>query len=669
MNENHKRHLWVTFRHVDELLSDAARLLSGADAGSPFAKHAADATPVQRRVVEDYVRRVRTLMTSALDRMGIPVESPDIGAVKAALTSFLFADIAIEETEPGRMGGYGAISEEDARELNETTGELRAVIKQMSGYLSLGSGADLQARLARFEGVLGEAALLQELSRVITSHGLLELRPSLSLLVDQMESDSFEIAVFGRVSSGKSSLLNHVVRSAVLPVGVTPITAVPVRISGGPEPRATVRFADREPLVADLARLAEFATEQQNPGNLKHVTAIRVELPEERLREGVTLVDTPGLGSLATSGGAESLAYLPRADLGVVLTDAASTLTPEDVAVIETLLRSGARAMVLISKADILTPPDRERLRDYVARHLTSEVGVEVPVYLASVVEAALADRWIEQELLPQFKAQRELRAASLRRKVGALREAAVAALRSRLERRARRAPSEAPRQLEEVQRALRRATGLIDPAARACDDLAGLLAASADGIIEKAAAEIAASGIDQAASALARVVASCEGEVVTKLLGCLEQARSEASNALGRAATLVDGASQQEDELPAPRGMPALDAFPVSQRVAIREPLLGFLGVGFRRRDLADQIREQVATALHRLLSFHARRLREWSRQTLAELEQVFEAKAARLRGKMERGVGAPTEPEADRASVERDIEALSRWASEGAA
>jgi len=56
--------------------------------------------------------------------------------------------------------------------------------------------------------------------------------------------------------------------------------------------------------------------------NAKHVARINVELPSPRLRDGVVFVDTPGLGSLASAGATETIAYLPRCDLGVALLDA-----------------------------------------------------------------------------------------------------------------------------------------------------------------------------------------------------------------------------------------------------------------------------------------------------------------------------------------------------------
>lgn len=47
-------------------------------------------------------------------------------------------------------------------------------------------------------------------------------------------------------------------------------------------------------------------------------------------------VDTPGFGSLATRGAAETLRYLLRRDLRVVLIDAGSTTTPNDLKTIHT---------------------------------------------------------------------------------------------------------------------------------------------------------------------------------------------------------------------------------------------------------------------------------------------------------------------------------------------
>ncbi|MGC8714744.1 MAG: hypothetical protein ACP5RH_20365 [Leptodesmis sp.] len=80
--------------------------------------------------------------------------------------------------------------------------------------------------------------------------------------------------------------------------------------SYGKKPRLTVEFADRSVKQLDIDQLAEFVTEQQNPANVKHAVRVFVELPSPRLNQGLVFVDTPGLGSLATAGAEETLAYL-----------------------------------------------------------------------------------------------------------------------------------------------------------------------------------------------------------------------------------------------------------------------------------------------------------------------------------------------------------------------
>ena len=77
---------------------------------------------------------------------------------------------------------------------------------------------------------------MQALAEIIDRHGLTEFRPTIGMLLDRAEDTALEIAVFGRVSTGKSSLLNHMIGADLLPVGVTPITAVPTRIGYGPKP-------------------------------------------------------------------------------------------------------------------------------------------------------------------------------------------------------------------------------------------------------------------------------------------------------------------------------------------------------------------------------------------------------------------------------------------------
>jgi GTP-binding protein EngB required for normal cell division len=365
--------------------------------------------------------------------------------------------------------------------------EMRGLIARLDSYLAQGESADLNKRLRLLEENGGDVALVQTLERAIDQHGLVELRPALATIVERLESDTFEIAVFGRVSSGKSSLLNHIVGEDLLPVGVTPITAVPTRLAYGAKRRATAWFADRKPEQFAIGRLAEFVTEQHNPANLRHVTRIVVELPAQRLREGVVYVDTPGLGSLAASGAAETKAYLPRCDLGVVLIDAGSTLTEDDLATMQALYDAGIPASVLLSKVDLLGPADRDRALEYVASHIRSDLGLDLPVHAISIHSeyGELLERWLASEILPLYDRHAELARLSVARKIGALRFAVDAALKARSKRSG--APIDAAK-LRDLETELRTAAGAIARARTECLEKADALRDCADEFIRRAA-------------------------------------------------------------------------------------------------------------------------------------------------------------------------------------
>ena len=492
LNESQRRHLLSSCQYADKLLAEIETTLAASQSKSPFPKCKPDLSPAQAKIIRDYIARMRSQLLRALDSQGVAIPAAQISALHSIRVTLGFVDIAFDECRPKRMIGYGELADGAATEIAGMVDEMRGLIARLDSYLAQGESADLNKRLRLLEEKGSEVALVETLERAIDQHGLVEFRPALTTIVDRLESDAFEIAVFGRVSSGKSSLLNHIVGEDVLPVGVTPITAVPTRLAYGAERRATAWFADRKPEQFAIGWLAEFVTEQHNPANVRHVTRIVVELPAQRLREGVVYVDTPGLGSLAASGAAETKAYLPRCDLGVVLIDAGSTLTADDLATIQALYDAGIPASVLLSKVDLLAPGDRDRALRYVAGHIRSDLGLELTVNAISIHSECgeLLDRWLASEILPLYDRHAELARQSVARKIGALRLAVDAALKARSKRSA--APIDAAK-LRDLETELRTAAGAIARARAECLEKADSLRDCADEFIRRAAQASAA--------------------------------------------------------------------------------------------------------------------------------------------------------------------------------
>jgi small GTP-binding protein len=384
LNEYQKRRLRIACEHIDKQLSEIESVLYQASSKAAFPKYRSEVTSAERRTIENYIARIRAQLLRILEGMDIPKKEPSIPARHSIHVALTFIEIAAEELYPKYMQGYGTVPESAAAELNGIAGELLGLATKLDRYVIEGVGEDLKQRLERLEQTRDEMQLLRRIERVVSERGLVEFRSTIADILDRAEDQSFEIAVFGRVSSGKSSLLNAILGTDVLPVGVTPVTSVPTRITHGENPVMTASFADRPTQTISLGQLSEFVTEQQNPGNIKHVSRVVVQLPVPRIQNGVTFVDTPGLGSLATRGAAETLAYLPKCDLGIVLIDAGSSLTPDDLQTILALNEATIPVMVLLSKADLLADHDRERVLAYIREHISTECKLDVSVHPVS---------------------------------------------------------------------------------------------------------------------------------------------------------------------------------------------------------------------------------------------------------------------------------------------
>ena len=662
LNEAQQRHLLAGLQYVDKLLSEIESVLTTAHSKSAFPKYRPDLTPVQARVVSDYIARLRAQMLRALRSLGIEPPEPQLGALHSIRVTLGFADIALEECRAKRMKGYGAMPADRVAELEGMVDELQTLVGRLDAYLAQGSAQDLVARLERLERAGLDVAMVRRLEGIIHRRGLVEFRPALAAILDGLETRSFEIAVFGRVSSGKSSLLNSVLGTDVLPVGVTPITAVPTRIVYGSAPRARVWSVGAGPEEFPPERLREFVSEEHNPGNRKNVTRLVVELPSPRLSNGVVFVDTPGLGSLATAGAAETRAYLPRCDLGVVLVDAGSTLSGEDLALIQALYENAIPVHVLLSKADLLSPEDRERMTAYIAEHVRNELGLDLAVHAVSVMpgHSRLLEAWFEREIVPLCERAQELEHRSLARKIARLKESVRAALQARAQHAARTGPG--GEALAGVETALRVAGGRFEQVRTACFRVTDSVRGLTREVLRRAAAALAEGGDRPPGKVVTAVIQQAAAEQARALTRLLEELARDAALTLREAEAALAmqcNVPGEAELLGSLRELPRLDpgAIPAPEMPARWARLLGG---GAARWILERRLRGQLEAPVASALAGYGRALEAWVRRNLAELESHFDSCAEIFRAQFDRlesGAGAEA---GELAELKRDLAAL---------
>ena len=136
MNPPQKRRVAATFQHVDKLLQAAVEAVLGQGAGSPFNGMIQDATPDQQQRVQEGVRLARVRMASALVELDIPTHGPQVSASRSAYTDLMFAEVDLEDIAPKRFKGYGPLSMEDTRALEEVIGGLLAILGTVRAALA-----------------------------------------------------------------------------------------------------------------------------------------------------------------------------------------------------------------------------------------------------------------------------------------------------------------------------------------------------------------------------------------------------------------------------------------------------------------------------------------------------------------------------------------------------
>jgi GTP-binding protein EngB required for normal cell division len=663
LTENHERGLLASIQYALKLIRDCEEILASADHPNPLTRYVGGLAAPQRRIAEDYLQRLRQQIIRFLDVAQIAPPEPRVTAVHAIQTLMIFIEDALEEMRARHLRGFGAVSAEAERLLDGEVSAMQAHVREIETFLTGATADVLRSQLDSLPSDDPMAADLRELERIITAHRLVDLRASLTLVVDRARDTAFEVAVIGRVSSGKSSLLNALLGAPVLPTGVLPMTSVPTRLRRGPVATAHLTYAHGRTVSYGIDRLTDFVTESHNPGNEKRVARVLVEYPSEVLPDGVVFVDTPGLGSVASRGALQTFAYLPRCDHAAFLFDATAPLTEEDLGLLGFLREAGITTSVLLSKADLLTPADLERVREYVSSEIRRRVNAPIQVRSISVMpsHAGLLRAWIADEVTPLGAEAVTRRRQALARKIDILRAQAAAMLQG-----AKRSPRTISTadtdiivgRLRDTSAALERATRDVWAISDRRQMLLDRTLASAGEIVyTQLRADAGLNTSEAMADALERP-AHQEAERVAR---DLDQLATEVRAALSDAASASGIALGSLDAFVGPREVPLLSVPQLSWQA--RPPAWARVSTGLLRRWVNDKLRELWAPALERSLWSYVDVLKRWAADRITRMQEEFDSVTRPLLAQLSPAARLSVETDPDAAHIDSDL----RWLRHG--
>jgi Dynamin family len=231
------------------------------------------------------------------------------------------------------------------------------------------------------------------------------------------QAGAVTVIVAAEVSRGKSLLVNALVaRDNLLPVDLDVSTGVYVLVQHGQSAGARVfTQASPEPVPASIDAIADWISVANNPGNARGVSYVEVSLPAPLLSEGVSLIDTPGVGGLDAVHGATTLTALSDADALIFVLDASAPLSRPELNFLVKAAQRIQTVILVMTKTDIfpgwltILDENRKLLRQFAPRFADQEIlRVRSPLFFEAARrraagDAAGADRFLERSGIPQL--------------------------------------------------------------------------------------------------------------------------------------------------------------------------------------------------------------------------------------------------------------------------
>ena len=298
----------------------------------------------------------------------------------------------------------------------------------------------------------GVAELLRELRQAADEVGATTLGTRLGReLVDKLDEDRFNLVVVGEFNHGKTSLVNALLAvdghggpgsaeaggagagtaatagagaggtagagaaattaagagattaagagargGRVLPVGVTPTTALIHHVSWADAPVAAVVRNDGKREDVPFAELSSFcALGPEGESRREDVRYVDVGYPAEILRDRIVLVDTPGVNDLCLQRADITYKYIPQSDAVLFVVDAGQPLKESERLFLKDKLIGQSRDKIIfvVTKVDIWSEAERDEALSYVRSELAKlvETPVVFPVSPARATEGDLA--------------------------------------------------------------------------------------------------------------------------------------------------------------------------------------------------------------------------------------------------------------------------------------
>lgn len=260
--------------------------------------------------------------------------------------------------------------------INEFLSNLRLIVKER------------QAQTANELVFHKNIATLNLIYEELKNFNYKNLENRLNLAYQNANNSKFFIAVTGVVNAGKSSTLNAIIGKKVLGVSNIPETANLSIITYSENEFARVIFWDKNELSKMGLEIKELKDIKITPNELKNYTTANNSISPyvkevilginlNILKDGINIVDTPGLDDAVVLREELTKRYMQESDFTLHLMNASQSATKKDMSFICNTLKNGKSGglIVVLTHIDKLNLDDLNEVLNYTKKSIEIELN------------------------------------------------------------------------------------------------------------------------------------------------------------------------------------------------------------------------------------------------------------------------------------------------------
>jgi GTP-binding protein EngB required for normal cell division len=243
--------------------------------------------------------------------------------------------------------------------------------------------------------------VLREVQSLLRNNETASLAVQVGEELQRALENHFYLVVLGQFKRGKTTFLNALLGEDLLPAGVLPLTAVLTLIRHGSHRQIRVVFNNDQRREIQANELADFIAEQKNPGNVKQVRYVEIAHPCPILRDGLVLVDTPGVGSLFQHNTQLTKQFIPKVDAAVLIISTDPPITQAEYEFLDEVVQHVDKVLIVLNKTDRLREADLREMLEYTKSVIRSKLPNEnVKLHPLSALLALEGKKMAKEEMV-----------------------------------------------------------------------------------------------------------------------------------------------------------------------------------------------------------------------------------------------------------------------------